>query len=78
MVIAFVLIAKLPESVRFLIVKGANHLRIARLMARVSPGLAIDSDMRFMVEAPQTGFRSATCSQMDGRLGHFCSGSLIS
>jgi MFS transporter, AAHS family, 4-hydroxybenzoate transporter len=56
MLIALVLIAKLPESVRFLILKGANHLRIARIMARLSPGLSIDRDLRFIADAPQTGF----------------------
>jgi len=53
--IALVLIAKLPESVRFLIVRGAAPGRIARIMARVSPELAVERDLRFVVDQPLQG-----------------------
>jgi AAHS family 4-hydroxybenzoate transporter-like MFS transporter len=38
--IAFVLIKWLPESVRFLSVRGADKVKIARIMGRISPELA--------------------------------------
>ena len=38
--VSFVLILTLPESVRFLEVRGADHRKIAKIMARISPDLA--------------------------------------
>jgi MFS transporter, AAHS family, 4-hydroxybenzoate transporter len=42
--LSFVLILTLPESVRFLEVRGADHRKIAKIMARISPDLA-DPDL---------------------------------
>jgi len=45
---AVILTAKLPESVRFLIVRGGNRERITAIMARVAPGFAGVRDVRFV------------------------------
>ncbi len=46
--IAIMLIARLPESARFLIVRGAAPERIVALMQRVSPALQIGPSDRFV------------------------------
>ena len=46
--IALLLLARLPESVRFLIVRKASPEQIAALMRRVAPGLQIGSSDRFV------------------------------
>ncbi|MCK8786085.1 MFS transporter [Roseomonas sp. NAR14] len=48
LVTAVLLIARLPESARFLIVRGAAPERIATLMRRVAPGLRIGASDRFV------------------------------
>jgi len=45
--IAILLVARLPESVRFLIVRKAAPERVAALMRRVAPGLRIGPSDRF-------------------------------
>jgi MFS transporter, AAHS family, 4-hydroxybenzoate transporter len=45
---ALILIVKLPESVRFLIVRGANRERINSMMARVAPGFDGIGNIRFV------------------------------
>lgn len=48
LLIAGLLVARLPESVRFLIVRRAAPERIAALMRRVAPGLQFRHDDRFV------------------------------
>lgn len=45
--VAILLTARLPESVRFLIVRGGNPVRIAAIMTRVAPRLQIGPTTRF-------------------------------
>ena len=52
-----ILIIKLPESVRYLIVHGASSERVATIMARVAPGLADVRRVAFVPgAAPLKGF----------------------
>jgi AAHS family 4-hydroxybenzoate transporter-like MFS transporter len=49
LLLAPVLIALLPESVRHLVIHGGDNARVGRLLARVSPHLAIDPATKFVV-----------------------------
>jgi len=49
---ALVLVLKLPESARFLIVRGSNPERIAALMTRIAPGFTGIRNVRFIPGAP--------------------------
>jgi len=54
--LALVLIAALPESLMFMVTKGAEPGRIARLINRVAPDLACSEKDRFaLTEAPHKG-----------------------
>ena len=52
LVMVVILIIKLPESARYLIVHGAGSERVAAIMARVAPGLADVRRLAFVPGAP--------------------------
>lgn len=57
LMMVIILIVKLPESARYLIVHGATSDRIAGIMARVAPGFANIRQVRFVPGvAPLKGF----------------------
>ncbi len=56
-----VVLLSLPESIRFLILKGgakgANDVRVAKLLRRIAPAVPVPPDASFVVtEPPKTGF----------------------
>ncbi|HKB10920.1 MAG TPA: MFS transporter [Vicinamibacterales bacterium] len=54
-VLAIVSIALLPESIRFLVLKGGQQERIARSLSRIAPGTAIPGDAIAGEDAHQAG-----------------------
>lgn len=52
-VLALVLIKALPESLMFLVTKGADPGRVARLLNRIAPDLACDENTRFEISEVQ-------------------------
>ena len=48
--IAILLIALLPESIRFLLMKGGEHRRIAASLARIAPGVSPDLARSLVIE----------------------------
>lgn len=63
---AIMLAFVVPESIRFLTLKG-RHTDVAKIVARSAPGVALTPDTRFVIAAEQVG---------SGSLSALCSGSL--
>jgi MFS transporter, AAHS family, 4-hydroxybenzoate transporter len=66
---ALLVLAFLPESVRFLALDSGDRDRMASVLARIEPGLSIHRDTRLIVhEEKKSGFRLAHLFN-DGRAG---------
>jgi len=61
------LVATLPESIRFLVLKENSRVQAARLIARIDPGLAIDANTRLVVEERSASGSSLLALFRDGR-----------
>ena len=66
-----VLVLKLPESIRFLVISGRDPARIARIARRLDPSLRIDADDRFILAAEPAGLSGLRALRhlFAGRLG---------
>lgn len=59
LVIAALLFALLPESLRFLVLHGGQRKRIERLVQTIAPSMNITPESRFTIEADKTPHKTA-------------------
>src|SRR5262249_54471867 len=67
--LALVLIFVLPESIRFLVMKGGRRKRVSEYLSRISPGTPIDEDVVAGEDEPQSAASSVGQLFADGRAG---------
>jgi AAHS family 4-hydroxybenzoate transporter-like MFS transporter len=61
LILVVILPAALPESVRFLVVRGGNAPRIARILSRIA-GIAVSAQAKFVLAEPKTAARRSVRS----------------
>ena len=66
-VVAILLIALLPESIRFLVLKGGNQRKVSEYLSRIMPGMAVPDDFIVGADEHQSGSFSVGQLFTDGR-----------
>src|SRR5438046_8858692 len=66
-VVAILLIVLLPESIRFLVLKGGNQRKVSEYLSRIMPGMAVPDDFIVGADEHQSGSFSVVQLFTDGR-----------
>lgn len=69
LLVAILLIAFLPESIRFLVLKGGRQKRVSHYLSRIAPGTVIRDEMIAGEDEHQSGSFSVGQLFADGRAG---------